>query len=115
MNPKKYGDKLELSGDAENPIAVTQTTIVWGERDQSMRINFTDKQNEAMDAIASELYDFILFGGAMGGGKTFLGLSALLIMCELFPKSRWCVIRENLEKIRITTIPSFKNLAQTAH
>lgn len=63
-----------------------------------------------MDAIASELYDFILFGGAMGGGKTFLGLSALLIMCELFPKSRWCVIRENLEKIRITTIPSFKKL-----
>jgi hypothetical protein len=76
-----------------------------------MRINFTDKQNEAMDAIASELYDFILFGGAMGGGKTFLGLSALLIMCELFPKSRWCVIRENLEKIRITTIPSFKKLS----
>lgn len=75
-----------------------------------MTINFTDKQNEAMDAIASELYDFILFGGAMGGGKTFLGLSALLIMCELFPKSRWCVIRENLEKIRITTIPSFKKL-----
>ena len=30
MNPKKYGEKLELSGDAENPIAVTQTTIVWG-------------------------------------------------------------------------------------
>lgn len=75
-----------------------------------MTINFTDKQNEAMDAIASEMYDFILFGGAMGGGKTFLGLSALLIMCELFPKSRWCVIRENLEKIRITTIPSFKKL-----
>lgn len=30
MNPKKYGEKLELSGDAENPIAVTQTTIIWG-------------------------------------------------------------------------------------
>lgn len=28
--PKKYGDKLQLSGDAENPIAVTQTTIIWG-------------------------------------------------------------------------------------
>jgi len=75
-----------------------------------MTIKFTDKQNEAMNAIASEQYDFILFGGAMGGGKTFLGLSAFLIMCELFPKSRWCVIRENLEKIRITTIPSFKKL-----
>lgn len=73
-------------------------------------IVFSEKQNEAMDAVASERYVFILFGGAMGGGKTFWGLSALLIMCEIFPKSRWCVIREDLEKIRTTTIPSFKKL-----
>ncbi len=73
-------------------------------------IEFTQKQNEAMDAVASEQYTFILFGGAMGGGKTFWGLSALLIMCEIFPRSRWCVIREDLEKIRTTTIPSFKKL-----
>ena len=70
-------------------------------------IEFTKKQVEAMNAVSSEQYDFILFGGAMGGGKTFWGLSALLIMCQAFPKSRWCVIREDLEKIRITTIPSF--------
>jgi hypothetical protein len=73
-------------------------------------IVFTHKQAEAMDAIASEAYDFILFGGAMGGGKTFWGLSALLIMCQIFPRSRWCVVREDLEKIRITTIPSFLKL-----
>ena len=63
-----------------------------------------------MDAIASQKYTFILFGGAMGGGKTVWGLSALLIMCQIFPKSRWCVIRENTEKLRVTTIPSFKKL-----
>lgn len=68
------------------------------------------KQTEAMNAIASERYEFILFGGAMGGGKTIWELTAFLIMCEVFPKSRWCVIRENLEKIRTTTIPSFKKL-----
>lgn len=73
-------------------------------------ITLSKRQEQAMDAIASERYEFILFGGAMGGGKTFWGLSALLLMCELFPKSRWCVIREDLEKIRITTIPSFKKL-----
>lgn len=68
------------------------------------------KQAEAMDAIASERYRFILFGGGMGGGKTIWGLSAFLIMCELFPRSRWCVIREDLEKIRTTTIPSFTKM-----
>lgn len=73
-------------------------------------IEFSPKQREAMDAIASEKFRFILFGGAMGGGKTIWGLSALLIMCEIFPKSRWCVVREDLEKIRTTTIPSFRKL-----
>jgi hypothetical protein len=73
-------------------------------------ITLSPKQCEAMDAIASEKYTFILFGGAMGGGKTFWGLSALLIMCKLFPKSRWCVVREDMEKIRSTTIPSFRKL-----
>lgn len=74
-------------------------------------IEFTPKQSEAMDALASEKFNFILFGGAVAGGKTIWGLSALLIMCEIFPKSRWCVIREDLEKIRITTIPSFNKLS----
>lgn len=83
-----------------------------GQGDRDITI-FTPKQAEAMDAIASEKYNFILFGGALGGGKTIWGLSALLVMCEIFPKSRWCVIREDLEKIRTTTIPSFKKLNPT--
>lgn len=73
-------------------------------------IVLSPKQEEAMNAVASEQYRFILYGGAMGGGKTWWGLSALLIMCQVFPKSRWCVIREDLEKIRTTTIPSFRKL-----
>lgn len=68
------------------------------------------KQEEAMSAIQSEEYNFILFGGAIRGGKTVWGLSAFLILCEIFPRSRWCVIREDIEKIRTTTIPSFKKL-----
>lgn len=75
-----------------------------------MYVNLTSTQKEAMDALASEQYRFILYGGAMGGGKTFWGLSALLLMCEMFPRSRWCVVRENSEKLRTTTIPSFDKL-----
>jgi Terminase large subunit, T4likevirus-type, N-terminal len=68
----------------------------------------SERQALAQQAVISQQYNFILFGGAMGGGKTFWGLSTLLALCEIFPKSRWCVIREDLEKIRTTTIPSFK-------
>lgn len=70
----------------------------------------TPKQSEAMALLQSEQYNFILYGGAIRGGKSVWGLSALLIMCEVFPKSRWCVIREDMEKIRTTTIPSFRKI-----
>lgn len=68
------------------------------------------KQAEAMEAIRSEKYSLILYGGAIRGGKTFWGLSALLVLCSVFPKSRWVIIREDTEKIRTTTIPSFKQI-----
>ena len=73
-------------------------------------IEFTPKQTEAMEALESEQFNFILYGGAIRGGKTVWGLSALLVLCRIYPRSRWCVIREDMEKIRTTTIPSFSKL-----
>jgi hypothetical protein len=73
-------------------------------------IEFTPKQTEAMEALESEQFNFILYGGAIRGGKTVWGLSALLVLCQIFKGSRWCVIREDMEKIRTTTIPSFRTL-----
>lgn len=73
-------------------------------------IELSPKQTEAMQALESEEFDFILYGGAIRGGKTVWGLSALLVLCQIFAKSRWCVIREDMEKIRTTTIPSFTKL-----
>lgn len=68
------------------------------------------KQTEAMNALQSEKYNFIMFGGAIRGGKSVWGFTALLVMCQVFPGSRWCVIREDMEKIRTTSIPSFKKI-----
>jgi hypothetical protein len=73
-------------------------------------LELTPKQSEAMEAFASEEYNFILYGGAIRGGKSVWGLSSLLVACEVFPNSRWCVIREDMEKIRTTTIPSFRKI-----
>jgi hypothetical protein len=73
-------------------------------------MELTTKQTEAMELLRSEKYNFLLYGGSIRGGKSVWGLSALLIMCQVFPNSRWCVIRENSEKLRTTTVPSFKKL-----
>jgi len=73
-------------------------------------MELTAKQTEAMILLQSEKYNFLMYGGSIRGGKSVWGLSALLIMCEVFPRSRWCVIREDMEKIRTTTIPSFRKI-----
>lgn len=75
-----------------------------------MRIKFSEKQTQAYKAITSGDYKIVLYGGAIRGGKTFWGLCTLLIFCEAFPGSRWCVIRQDMEKIRTTTIPSFESI-----
>lgn len=73
-------------------------------------IELTPKQLVAFEAVKSEQYNFVMYGGAIRGGKSFWGLITLLILCEVFPKSRWAVVRENLERIRLTTIPSFNKI-----
>jgi hypothetical protein len=73
-------------------------------------MKFTPKQEEAIELVRTEKYNFILYGGAIRGGKTIWGLTTLLILCELFPNSRWAVIRENSERLRKTTVPSFQKL-----
>lgn len=75
-----------------------------------MHIVFTKKQKEAFDDLISGQYNFILYGGAIRGGKTFWGLASLLFYCQMYPGSRWVVIRQDMERIRITTIPSFEKI-----
>ncbi len=75
-----------------------------------MTLELTSKQTEFLEYISSGKYTFGMFGGAIRGGKTYCGLSILLILCRIFPNSRWAVIRENNERIRLNTIPSFKKL-----
>ena len=76
-----------------------------------MTYEFTPKQLEAFEALQSEKYNFILYGGAIRGGKSVWGLCSLIVLCEIFPGSRWCVVRENTDRLRTTTIPSFLKIS----
>lgn len=50
------------------------------------------------------------FGGGIRGTKTWGGLGALLVLCRVFPNSRWVVVRKDLERLKKNTIPSFEKL-----
>lgn len=72
------------------------------------------KQMEFLNCIFSKKYNFILYGGAIRGGKTFAGLGALLLLAKIYPNSKWVVVRDTLQTLKRTTIPSFGKICPTA-
>jgi hypothetical protein len=71
------------------------------------------KQIEFLEAVFSNKYNFIMYGGAIRGGKTFAGLGVLLLLCKMYPNSKWVVVRNNLQTLKKTTIPSFVKICPT--
>lgn len=67
----------------------------------------TTKQNEYLQALISQKYKFLLYGGAVGGGKTFLTLGILNELCSTYENVRFAVVRKSLTTIKKNTIPSY--------
>lgn len=68
------------------------------------------KQDEFLEAVFSGKFNIILYGGAIRGGKTFAGLGALLLLAKVYPGSKWVVVRNTLQTLKLNTIPSFKKI-----
>lgn len=68
------------------------------------------KQQEFIDAVFSGQYSFLCYGGAMGGGKSYVCLALLILLCRVYPKSKWCVIRESLPTLKRTSLETFKKI-----
>ena len=55
-----------------------------------MEINpeFTKTQKECLKYLFDDKTKEVLFGGAAGGGKSWVGVSYLITMCLQYPKTR---------------------------
>jgi hypothetical protein len=71
------------------------------------------KQQEFIDAALGGKYDFICYGGAIRGGKTFALLGLFLILCRIFPGSRWAIVRKDLPTIKKNLFPSWNKIKPT--
>ena len=49
----------------------------------------------------------MVYGGAMGGGKSFVCIAVLILLCKIYPGSKWCIIRASLPTLKKTSIPTF--------
>jgi hypothetical protein len=76
---------------------------------QNKKIIFeaTPKQQIYIDAVFSGMYRYLLFGGAIRGGKTYVVLSLLVLLCKIFPRSRWVVCRAEFPSIHRNVLPVF--------
>lgn len=68
------------------------------------------KQQEFLDAVFSGDFNVIYYGGAAGGGKTYVALAALISLSKLYPGSCWCIVRKDSARLKKNTLRSFNKL-----
>ena len=73
------------------------------------------KQGELVNCVLSAVsggnpYREIAYGGAIRGGKTYGTLGCLVLLCAMYPGSKWAVIRGDSVKLKETTIPSMERI-----
>lgn len=73
----------------------------------------TEKQQVFIEKVFDPDYTFISYGGSAGGGKTVVSIASIILLCRLYKKSRWCVIRKSLTEIKLNTLPSFWKICPT--
>lgn len=72
----------------------------------------TEVQNRLVDTVTDGRYRIIGFGGGIRGTKTFGALSVIITLAKIFPRSRWAIVRKDLERLRKNTLPSFNKLRE---
>lgn len=70
----------------------------------------TPKQAQYMEAVFSGKYTQLMYGGAIRGGKSFVSVAILYLLCKLYPGSRWAVVRKDLPTLKRNTVPILRKL-----
>lgn len=65
------------------------------------------KQGNALKILRGDDKRFLLFGGGARGGKSWLGWFWLISNCYEYPGTRWFCGREELKRLRNTTLQTF--------
>lgn len=67
----------------------------------------TEKQQLAFYYLNDDETTELLYGGAAGGAKSFLGCAWIIINCQLYPGSRWLLGRAVLKQLKQSTLLTF--------
>lgn len=71
-----------------------------------------EKQEQALFILTDTETREFCYGGAAGGSKSWTGASWLLFMCLLYPNTKWFIGREELKRIRSSTLITFQKVCK---
>jgi phage terminase large subunit len=69
------------------------------------------KQDEALKILTDKTTVEFLYGGAAGGAKSWTGCAWLLFNCLAYPETKWFIGREELKRLRESTLITFFKVA----
>ena len=76
-------------------------------------IKFTKTQEQAIEYLYDKKTTEVLFGGAAGGGKSWVGCAWLILMCVKYPGTRWLMGRSKLDSLKKTTLNTFFEVCES--
>ena len=76
----------------------------------NINLNLTAKQKLTFKTLLDDTHTEILYGGAKGSGKSYLGCVWILYMCLTYPGIRALIGRTVLTQLRLTTIKTLLDL-----
>lgn len=78
---------------------------------ESVEIALHPKQQDFINAALSGTYRHLFYGGAQAGGKTVVLCILTMMLCRIYPGSRWALVRKDLPRLRRNLIPTWNRFA----
>jgi len=79
----------------------------------NIKLEFTNTQAQAISYLLDNKTTEVLFGGAAGGGKSWVGCAWLLLQCMKYPNTRYLMGRSKLDSLKKTTLNTFFEVCKT--